>query len=305
MSPVVHVAVVSWNTRELLARCLGSLAADVRSGLAAVSVVDNASSDGSAELVRERFGWATLHEPGENLGFGRAVNLAAESGPHTPWVVAANADVALEPGALAALLAAGAADPRSGALAPRLILPDGSTQHSVHSFPTLPFTVAFNLGLYRLSTRAAERRCLEGAWEPERPRPVPWAIGAFLLLRREAFDAAGRFDAEQWMYAEDLDLGWRLARAGWHSRYVPEARVHHESGAATAQAWAGEELERWLVASYAWQQRRRGRAHAAAFGVANLLGAGARWAVGARPGRERWRTWIRAHAASLRALRRS
>jgi GT2 family glycosyltransferase len=286
----IHVAVVSWNTRDLLARCLASL-----EGQAAVTVVDNGSTDGSPGVVPD---WATLIEPGENLGFGRAVNLAVAQGPRTAWIGIANADVAVEPGTLARLL--GAEQPGVGALAPRLVLPDGSTQHSVHSFPTVPFTAAFNLGLARFRGDAL---CLEGAWDPEVERDVPWAIGAFLLVRREAWEAVGGFDESQWMYAEDLDLGWRLARAGWRTRYVPSARVQHASGAATTQAWAGEEVERWLQASYAWQRRRRGPARALAFGAANLAGAAARWAVGARPGRETWAGWVRAHRAALRGGR--
>ena len=131
----------------------------------------------------------------------------------------------MEPGALRALVAAGERDPGAGAVAPRLVLPDGSTQHSVYRFPTVPFTAAFNAGLYRVSPRARDAMLLEGMWDPDRARVVDWAIGALLLVRRAAWDAAGGFDEGQWMYAEDLDLGWRLARAGWHTRYEPSARV--------------------------------------------------------------------------------
>src|SRR5688500_15001294 len=192
MSARVAVAVVSWNTRELLARCMQSLEPEVRAGVAEVYVVDNASTDGSAALVREEFSWATLIEPGENLGYGRAVNLVAERSS-TPWIVAANADVELEPDALGILLDRGQ-DAGVGAIAPRLVLPDGSTQHSVYGFPTLPYLAAFNAGLYRVVPRLGDRLLLEGRWNPDRPREVPWAIGAFLVLRREAFDAAGGFD---------------------------------------------------------------------------------------------------------------
>src|SRR4051794_39097820 len=130
VDPLVTVAIVSWNTRELLRRCLESL--DRRPGCE-VWVVDNESSDGSIEMVRNDFPWVRLEALAENVGFGGAVNLIAAR-TSSPWLAIANADVALQAGALDALLAAAAADVKAGALAPRLVLPDGSTQHSVFSF---------------------------------------------------------------------------------------------------------------------------------------------------------------------------
>ena len=132
----VTVAVVSWNTRELLLRCLSSLARDVESGLASVWVVDNGSTDGSLEAARKAAPWAEVVNAGENLGFGRAVNRVAER-TESPWIVAANADVAPEPGALATLVEAGH-ESEVGCVAPRLILPNGETQHSAYPFPTIP-----------------------------------------------------------------------------------------------------------------------------------------------------------------------
>ncbi|MCW3011198.1 MAG: glycosyl transferase, family 2, partial [Solirubrobacterales bacterium] len=228
----VAVAVVSWNTRELLDACLASLRADHDAGRAEVWVVDNASDDGSAAMVAERHPWARLVASGENLGFGAAVNLVAAR-TRTPFLAPANADLLLEPGALRALLEAAAEHPGAGAFAPRLVLPDGTTQHSVHPFPTVTTGLLLSSGAARLPL-LARRLPLHGHFDPDRPREVDWAHGAFLLVRRTAWDAAGGFDPEQWLYAEDLDLGWRLARAGRPRRYVPGARVRHEVSAATA-----------------------------------------------------------------------
>jgi N-acetylglucosaminyl-diphospho-decaprenol L-rhamnosyltransferase len=309
--PEVTVAVVSWNTRELLLRCLRSLAPEAHTGRAEVWVVDNASSDGSAQAVREHAPWAQLLEAGENLGFGRAVNLVADR-TRSEWLAAANADVALEPGALPALLAAGH-DRRVGCVAPRLVLPDGSTQHSVHPLPTVSFTLAFNLGLHRLSRRLADRLCLEGFWNPDRPREVPWAVGAFLLLRREAFDAVGGFDERLWIYAEDLDLGWRLRGRGWATRYEPPARVRHESGAATAAAFGERRAVRFMGATYALLRRRRGVPRMWATAALNVAGALARLAWMAPLARlwPRWRgpkretrDWLTAHVQGLRCSSR-
>jgi GT2 family glycosyltransferase len=265
----IAVAVVSWNTRDLLRDCLASFAGEP---LAEVWVVDNASTDGSADMVRKEFPDVQLVALEENAGFGPAVNLVAAR-TATPFFAPANADIALRPGALRELLDAAERSPRAGILAPRLELPAGETQHSVYPFPTLPFTLAFNTGV---ATRYGDRLCLEGHWNPDRERDVDWAIGAFLVVRREAWDAAGGFDDQQWMYAEDLDLGWRVARAGYTTRYVPTARVRHHASAATTQAWGDERTLRWLRSTYAWQLRRRGLVRTRATALINVLGAYAR-----------------------------
>lgn len=255
--PTVTVAVVSWNTRSLLAECLGSLHDDVIGGLAQVWVVDNASSDGSAEMVRDEFPWAQLIASGENVGFGSAVNeIAART--CSDWLVPANADVRVGRGALETLVAEAERHPEAAVLAPRLILPDGSTQHSVYPFPTIPFTLAYASGAIRRSNRLARYWCIDHGFEPERAREVAWAVGAFLLIRRSAWQMVGGFDQAQWMYAEDLDLGWRLNRAGWTARYVPAARVFHAESSATTQAWGHERHLRWHRSTYAWMARRRG-----------------------------------------------
>ena len=310
--PQVTVAVVSWNTRELLARCLESLEPEARSGRAEVWVVDNASTDGSADLVRERFGWVKLVASEENLGFGRAVNLVARQ-TSSKWVAASNADIVLRPGALDALLATGARDPGAGAIAPRLILPDGSVQHSVFGFPTIPFVFVQSLGLYYLSRTLGDRFALPAFWEKDRARRVPWAVGAFLLVRRAAWNAVGGFDDRQWMYAEDLDLGWQLHRAGRPTRYVPQARVVHASAAATTQAWGEERIDRAQADTYAWMLRRRGAAITRTVAAINTAGAGARWvacaaAAKVRPGvygprRDWWWRWMQRHRSGLRPRR--
>jgi GT2 family glycosyltransferase len=304
----IAVIVVSWNTRELLARCMRSFEADAASGRLDVCVVDNASQDGSAELVRERFPWATLIESPSNVGFGAGVNLAAER-TDARWLAIANADVAVAPGALDALLAAAAADPGAGALAPRLVLPDGRTQHSVYAFPSVRVTLALALGLDRLIPRLGDRLLLVGAWDHERPRRVPWAIAAFLLIRRDAWAAAGGFDPQQWMYAEDLELGWRLRRAGFATRYVPDARVEHRSAAATSRAWGDERTARWVRSTYAWTLRRRGRLRTRAIATISIGGALVRYlalsplaVVAPEPWRARravWGAWARLHLAGL------
>lgn len=277
------MAIVSWNTRDLLRECLASLPDSVD-----VWVVDNGSTDGSGAMVRADFPGVRLVESERNLGFGGAVNLVARA-TSSPWLVVANADVRVADGAVDALLAAAERDPGAGAVAPRLVLPDGATQHSVFAFPTVPFALLFALGL------AGDRLCVPGRWNWRRARRVPWAIGAFLLVRRSAWDAAGGFDERQWMYAEDLELGWRLRRAGWATRYEPRAVVHHESAASTSAAWGWMRTERWQRATYAWVLRRRGGVALRTVALVNVVGALVRREWG----------WAKLHAKTGLLTRRS
>jgi N-acetylglucosaminyl-diphospho-decaprenol L-rhamnosyltransferase len=273
----VAIAIVSWNTRELLERCLRSLEPYAERGVAEVWVVDNASGDGSADLVRERFGWVNLIASEENLGFGRAVNAVAQR-TATPWIATANADIALRPGSIEALLDAADSDPGAGAIAPRLVVPNGDTQHSVFAFPTIPFSFVLATGAFRLNRWLADRYALPGHWDSERARRVPWAVAAFLLVRRSAWDDVGGFDERQWMYAEDLDLGWRLREAGWATRYEPRAVVDHENGASTKQLFGGELAPHWQRSTYGFLARRRGSAYTWAIASLNLVGALLRYA---------------------------
>jgi GT2 family glycosyltransferase len=298
-APIV-VAVVSWNTRALLHRCLESLRDAADAGTAEVWVVDNASADGSDALVRERHPWARLVAVEQNIGYGRAVNLVAGQ-TSSPWFVFANADVAVQPGALERLVAAGESDPGAGIIAPRLVLPGGETQHLAWAFPTVMNALAQNLGPRLLPGRIADELALLGAWNPDRARRIPWAVGACLLVRRSAWEQIGGFDPALWMSAEDLDLGWRMRVAGWATRYEPTAVVLHDESSATRTVWGDELRIHWQRCAYAWMVRRMGRIETVAVGLVNLIGSAARLALwtllGSRDdARVRWlRRWTLVH----------
>jgi N-acetylglucosaminyl-diphospho-decaprenol L-rhamnosyltransferase len=135
-------------------------------------------------------------------------------------------------------------------------------------------------------------------------------MATFLLVRREAFDAVGGFDREQWMHAEDLDLGWRLTRAGWRIRYEPAAEVRHEGSAASKKAFSEDLMTRYMAASYSWMARRRGVLLAWTIAAINTLGTAVRLLLlyplaASRPdrfgaARNRARYWLRVHRTGLR-----
>jgi N-acetylglucosaminyl-diphospho-decaprenol L-rhamnosyltransferase len=301
--PDVAVAIVSYETRELLLEALDALHGDVRAGRAEVWVVDNASTDGSADAARAHAPWAHVVDAGANIGFGPAVNVVARA-TSTPWVLAANADTAPTPEALSALLAAGRRHPVAGALGPKLVRPDGTRQHSAHPFPTLPRTLAFNLGLHHILPGLGQWMAIEGRWDGGSERTVDWLHGAWLLVRRRAWDDVGGFDEAQWMYAEDLDLGWRLHQRGWRTVYVPSAEVIHHVSAATSAAFGEERLVRAQARAYAWMLRRRGLVRTRAVAIVNLAGVAVRLALlgpRSRPDGRRaaLHAWGRAHRTGL------
>ncbi len=275
----VRLVVVSWNSRIVLERCLSSLESEARNGVVEVIVVDNASSDGSAQMVEENFGWATVIASRDNLGFGAAVNLGAD-GAKSEWIVAANADIEVPDGVVEALTDIGDRNRTIGAVAPQLRSPTGESQVSTFPFPTTRDYAARAFGLHRVRSRRLARLFgVKSDHLPDVEREVDYAMGAFLLLRTEAFRAVGGFDERQWMYAEDMDLCWRLARSQWSTLYVPGYTVIHLGAASTESAFGDEIGARTLAAHYAWIRNRRGMVQfGAAVGI-NLVGIYLRLAV--------------------------
>ena len=230
----LSIIIVNWNTRDLLARCLESVWNDVgtfkRSNIQ-TTVVDNASADGSATMVREQFPWVRLIENEENVGFARANNQAIRRSS-AKYVLLLNSDTEVQPGALSALLGFMEAHPRAGAAGAHLLNADGTLQASCHPMLTPGREFWRLLFLDHLWPRATYRM---RRWDTETPRRVEVIKGACLLLRREALDGVGLLDESYFMYTEEVDLCHRLAQAGWELWWVPQAQVVHYEGQSTQQ----------------------------------------------------------------------
>ncbi len=228
--PLLDVVIVSFRSKELLGRCLQSLRENSLPGGMTVTVVDNASGDGTAEMVAEVYPWARLLAQSENLGFGAATNLGFAVGS-ARYVLALNPDAAIEADTLPVLIELMEADPSIGCCGPALYREDGSFDHAARrSFPTPLSALGHFSGIGRRlpGGRLADYRA------PDVGRGTVDAVnGAFMLLRREAFEGVGGFDQGYWMYMEDLDLSYRLAEAGWSTFYEPSVQAIHTKGGTT------------------------------------------------------------------------
>lgn len=265
---------VSYNTRDLLADCLDSVFADLEaSGLVAeVWVVDNASVDGSAEMVRRQYPAAHLIAHGENLGFAAANNLALDRmglGEETTprYVLFLNPDTRVVEGALRAMVRFLDLTPGAGAAGARLVHGDGSFQHSAFAFPGLAqiFFDFFPLH-HRLLDSPLNGRYPRRLYESGQPFAVDHPLGAALMLRSQALEQVGGFDERFFMYCEEIDLCRRVKAAGWGIYCLPQAEIVHLVGQSTRQfrdrmfvaLWRSRFLmyDRHESASFRWAARR-------------------------------------------------
>lgn len=229
------MVIVSFNTRKLLDVCLASLFAGLREAKlrGEVFVVDNASSDGSPEMVRERYPEVQLTANERNLGFAAANNLALRQS-RGGYILLLNPDSQLMNGALGKMLSFLEAHPEVGMVGAGLLYPDGRFQHSAFKFPTLAMTF---FDFFPLNHRIINSR-LNGRYPMtyyEGPFPIDHPLGAALMVRREVLEQVGLLDERFFIYCEEIDWCMRIKRAGWQIWCVPEAQVIHHEAQSTRQ----------------------------------------------------------------------
>jgi N-acetylglucosaminyl-diphospho-decaprenol L-rhamnosyltransferase len=228
----VSVIIVSWNTRDLLLQCLESLRAGLGLLIAEILVVDNNSSDGSPQAVRDRWPAVRLTANPDNRGLATANNQAARLA-HGRYLLFLNSDTIVQPGAIDTLVQLADATPRAGVIGARIENPDGTFQASFEPFPTL-LTES-------VSVTGIGRRLVSPGY-PSRPdrgsrgtREVDVVCGACLLVRAAALAEIGLLDEEYGMYSEEPDLCLRMRRAGWRTYYHGAAIIRHHGGQSTRQ----------------------------------------------------------------------
>lgn len=224
--PDLSVVIASYNTRDLLARCISELRAAADGLALELIIVDNASTDGSREFLAEQAqaGQLRVIQNERNLGFAGANNQGLRSAT-APVILLLNSDAFVTAATLRLALKTIHCNPYVGVVGVRILNPDGSIQAESGTFPTLWQDIRVSVGLDQLDRKPA--RAPEVAW------PVDWVHGACLFVRKAAYEAVGGLDERFFMYSEEVDWCHRFWAADWQVWYVPEATAVHLGGASS------------------------------------------------------------------------
>ena len=241
------IVILNWNTRDLLRECLKTVFASEGVTLRVV-VVDNASDDGSAAMVRDEFPQAELIENSENIGYpaGNNVGLrhlgyrgSGDVDANAPrYALLLNPDTEVPPTGFRDMAAFMDANPQIGAAGPKLILPDGSLDKACRrGFPTPTVALYHFAGLSKLFPNSPRFARYNMTYlDPDQEAEVDSVVGAYMQIRREAVAATGLLDESFFMYGEDLDWAFRIRQAGWTIVYHPQVVVKHVKRAASRQS---------------------------------------------------------------------
>lgn len=242
------IVIVSFQVQAMLERCLESLALACRALTTQIIVIDNASTDESVRMARERFPAVELIANDVNVGFARANNQGLERAQGKFWLLL-NPDTEIltqDADALQKMVAFMETHPRAGACGPSLFYADGARQHSAFRFPSLAqiymdlFPVNWRLRESRWNGRYSFRKYEQGA-----PFPIDHPLGAALLVRAETARQVGCLDNDFFIYAEEVDWCMRIRRAGWQIWCVPQAKIVHHEARSTRQFRAQMFVELW------------------------------------------------------------
>lgn len=278
----MSVCIVNWRTREPLRNCLESLASNTEGLALQIIVVDNASGDGSAEMVASDYPHIELIANDENAGYAAANNQALRIS-RAPYKLLLNPDIIVRPGALRALLQFAHEHPSAAAVAPRLVYPDGRLQHSCRSFPTPDIIFWELLGLSRIAPRSPIfGKYRMSWWDYDEVRQVDQPMASALLLNGDALEQVGLFDETFPIFFNDVDLGYRLKQAGWQIWFTPAAQMIHEHGASTSQVRRRMIIESHRSFRRFYRKHYRGKMNLVWYGLAMVAlvgGCGVRFAA--------------------------
>lgn len=227
----LSIIIVNWNTKKLLVECIDSIYASHPITEFDIWVVDNASSDGSPEMIRDRYPDVNLIVKRENIGFARANNQAFQH-CEGKYILLLNPDTVVEPNAIEDLVQFLDETPNAGMVGPRLLNPDKSLQISAFPIPTLSKEF---WRMFHLDTFVPYANYPMDKWDLDAVREVDSLLGACMLIRREALGNIGLFDEEYFIYSEEVDLCTRLKKGGWQLYWLPSAAVVHYGAESTQQ----------------------------------------------------------------------
>lgn len=243
--PDISIIIVSWNVKALLRDCLHSLAAvgQATPNLSSeIIVVDSASSDGSPDMVRTEFPQVTLIASDQNLGYAGGNNTGVKNAAGR-YLFILNPDTVLQPDTPAKLVDFMEDHPKAGAVGPKLLWPDGTTQSSRRRFPTVGslFWESTLLGQWFPNNRHIQHYHIQDT-PPDKPQQVDWVVGAAIFIRRAAWEQVGPIDQEFFMYFEETDWCYRCAKAGWETYFLPTAEITHFEGKSSEQVVAARTI---------------------------------------------------------------
>ena len=221
----ISIVVVNWNTKDLLLDCLASVYAMVREVRFEVFLVDNASSDGSVAAVRTQYPQVKVIQNEKNLGFAAANNKALRV-MQGKYALLLNTDAILTEGAMARLFQYMEGHGEVAMACGQLLNADGTKQNSIANFPSF-LTLLANETLLRI---LMPKRFPSKRQDYAAPIPVESCIGACLMVRKEAMDAVGLLDERYFFFMEETDWARAMSKAGWQSRFVPDAKIYHLQG---------------------------------------------------------------------------
>jgi GT2 family glycosyltransferase len=264
----ISIIIVSYNTRDFIRKCLGSLGRDASGLIAEIIVVDNCSADGSTDMIEQEFPHATLIKNPTNLGYARAVNQGIRRSQGRYFLIL-NPDIQTTGDAVKNLWSFMEATPDAGIAGAKLLNPDGSLQMSCRTFYTVPTVLLRRTFLGKIFPNAGPvRRHLMSDWDHNSDRQVDWVIGACMIVRREAFRAVGGMDERFFLYFEDVDWCFRMKKHGWKVYYVHSAVMEHHHRRQSARLLPDSKLlshlfstlrfyDKWSPAAYGLKRERR------------------------------------------------
>ena len=255
-SCAVSVLVLSFNTRDLTLACLGALAAESPKHAREILVLDNASTDGSADAIAERFPGVRLVRGAENLGYAQGNNrLAAEA--RGRYLCLLGSDTEPRAGAIDALVDYLDESPSYAAAAPRLENPDGSLQKACMRWPTLAVALIYDMKWRRWPVLGRiDDRYYYRDFDHEHDRDVDQPPGTCFVVRRSVWEGFSGMDPQLWLYFNDVDFCKRTWEHGHRIRYLSGPRVTHHLGASTRTF--GPALERWAKDRIAYYHKHYG-----------------------------------------------
>lgn len=252
----LSIVILSWNTKDLLRACLDTVVAADKPGATEIIVIDNDSKDGSADMVAEAFPSVLLERNDVNEGFAKGCNQGIRRA-RGRYVLLLNSDTELGEGALLEMHTFLEEHPDYGAVAPKLVSPDGTTQRCCQAFPRMRTTFFFSTPFERWMPNSAElKRYFLRDWDHEDERDVDQPPAAVLMVRSSVLEEVGHFDEDLWLFYNDVDLSKRMAAAGWKTRYLADTRVLHHIGASTKQF--GDFVLEWQRNRLAYYRKHHG-----------------------------------------------